>query len=350
MKSLKTIFCVLLIFSSMQAVAQDEILDFLQAAPEDAELLTENYVNPLFRGFGYGLNNAWYSTAATHKTLGFNLSIGGTIAFVPDSDEFFTFRNSDYSTVRLTNQSESQAQSPTIFGPDTFGPAVDILDPNSGSVIQTLDLPPGAGLEDEVGFSGVPVPVLQLDVGVIKNTDIMVRFVPELNAGDDGKFQYWGVGVKHDIKQWIPGMQYLPFHMSLLLGYTSVDASADFSGTLPGADQEGVYDVSTFTTQVLVSKRISVITFYGGVGFNTIKSNFDLLGDYDVDDNGSIDLTDPISIEVKDNNMSATLGFRLKLAFFTIHGDYTFSEYNSASAGIGFSIRENKSTKDTVGN
>lgn len=345
-KTLKALFFSLLTLFSIQATAQDEILDFLNAAPEDAEKLTELYVSPLFRGFGYGLNNGWYSTAATHKTLGFNLSLAATIAFVPSDDEFFNFKNSDYSTIRLQNQSTTQAQSPTVFGPDQFGPTVEILDPNSGTVIETLDLPPGAGLEDEIGFSAVPVPVPQLDIGVFKNTDIMIRYLPEISAGDDGKFQYFGVGVKHDIKQWIPGMKYVPVHLAVILGYTNIDAKVDFSGSIGGQNQEGLYDVSTFTAQAVISKKISVITFYGGVGFNRIKSTFDLKGDYDLDDNGTIDLTDPLSFDIKDNNMNATLGFRLKLAFFTIHGDYTFSEYNVASAGIGFSIRENGSLKD----
>ena len=139
-------------------------------------------------------------------------------------------------------------------------------------------------------------------------------------------------------------------HISILLGYTNIDANVDVSGTISGNDQEGLYDVTTFTTQLLVSKKLSVVTFYGGFGFNPIKSDFDLAGEYDLDDNGSIDLTDPVSVEVKDNSMNATLGFRLNLTFFTMHADYTFSEYDVVSAGIGFTIREAGSLSDTVGN
>ena len=40
-----------------------------------------------------------------------------------------------------------------------------------------------------------------------------------------------------------------------------------------------------------------------------------------------------------DTGANFTAGLRLKLAIFTIHADYNFQQYNSITAGIGFSFR-----------
>ena len=57
------------------------------------------------------------------------------------------------------------------------------------------------------------------------------------------------------------------------------------------------------------------------------------------------DHLNPINIEATKISPRAVIGFRLKMAFLTLHADYTISSYNIASAGIGFSFGENKAVK-----
>jgi hypothetical protein len=297
------------------------------------------------KGFGLGLNNGWYNSASTHKPLGVSITFNGTAAFFPSSDKFYQFVNSDYTSVRLSDPTLEEDRSPTAVGPTRSGPQVDIYDPNTGITLGTMDLPQGIGLK----FDAVPVAVPQVSVGIVKNTDIMFRYLPDIKIGDDGKIKFWGLGFKHDIKQWIPGMRFIPFHLSLLVGYTNMDARYDFTEYITPTDQEkiGEYDVRALTVQALISKKLSVITFYGGLGFNSVRSNFAAKGTYevDIDGNGTIDVVyeDPLDFDVKDSGLAATLGFRLKLAVLTLHGDYTFSEYNVLNFGLGFSFRESGS-------
>ena len=253
MRFLKTTIFCLVIFLSTPGFAQDEILDFLKAAPEDAERITELYTRPLFKGFGLGLNNGWYNTAATHKPLGVSFTLNGTAAFFPSSDKFYVFRNDEYVSLRLSDNALDNDRSPTAVGPDRNGPQVDIYDPNTGITVGSLDLPPGVGLS----FNAIPVAVPQASIGLVKNTDVMVRYLPEFKIGDDGKIKFWGIGLKHDIKQWIPGMRYLPFHLSLMFGYTNMDAEYDFTEFIDPQDEKktGEYDVRATTVQALISKK-----------------------------------------------------------------------------------------------
>ena len=108
-------------------------------------------------------------------------------------------------------------------------------------------------------------------------------------------------------------------------------------------DGQGTFDVNSWTFQALVSKEISVITFYGGIGYNTISSNFKMTGTYSVQDANdaslSVDITDPVDANFPLSGGRATVGIRLKLAVFTFHSDYTFQKYNTITAGFGISVR-----------
>ena len=55
----------------------------------------------------------------------------------------------------------------------------------------------------------LPVPMVQAGVGLIKNTEIDVRFMPKLEM-KNVNIGLWGVGLKHDILQWLPIVDKIP--------------------------------------------------------------------------------------------------------------------------------------------
>ena len=83
-----------------------------------------------------------------------------------------------------------------------------------------------------------------------------------------------------------------------------------------------------------------MLTFYGGFGFDRIGSKLAMLGTYDLDNNGTIEFTDPLTVIINQGGARATLGMRLKLWVFTFHGGYTFQKYNTLSVGFGINIRD----------
>ena len=58
-------------------------LESILLASEDASRLTQGYVNPVMKGLMYSMNSGWYTTAKTHKTLGFDFTISANASFVP---------------------------------------------------------------------------------------------------------------------------------------------------------------------------------------------------------------------------------------------------------------------------
>ena len=93
--------------------------------------------------------------------------------------------------------------------------------------------------------------------------------------------------------------------------------------------------------QALISKKISVVTFYGGIGYNTINTTADLTGSY-VSWTIQLELTtfkDPVSLNFKNNSFRLTAGVRLKLGPIYLNGDYSIQEYNTLSVGLGVAVR-----------
>ena len=52
---------------------ENDIVNFLEAGPQDASKLMNAYLNPMIEGLSYGFNGGWYTTAKAHKTLGFDI-------------------------------------------------------------------------------------------------------------------------------------------------------------------------------------------------------------------------------------------------------------------------------------
>ena len=231
--------------------------------------------------------------------------------------------------------------------------------------------PPGSGI------TMIPLPMLQLGIGLVKNTELNFRFIPKTKLGDFGSAGLWGVGVKHDVLQWLPVVDKIPVDVSIQLGYTkfktTIDAIdynpldqnsmgymstvVDHGLTAPSYDDQNLeLIISGFTANAIVSKKLAVLTVYGSLGFYSSTFGINLNGDYPIPgpeintnditnpyiemavDNDKV-ITDPLAIEVKEKNLRAGIGFRLKLLILTIHGDYTIQEYPMATVGIGFSFR-----------
>ncbi len=176
---------------------------------------------------------------------------------------------------------------------------------------------------------------------------------------------FWGLGGKHDIKQWIPGLKKLPvLQLSVMYGYTRLHTVVDINvepgdinaDALPGAtdsnwdNQQMTMLTQCHTANLVVSANLPVVCFYGGMGFVTTKTNLKFEGDYpavyiDNSLNPYVEvLTDPIDMEIKNQDGGLTkprfnAGVRFKLAFITLHFDYSWANYSVMTAGLGFSFR-----------
>lgn len=360
MKRIKSLlFTALLGFIAIPSFSQDDLEIVFRAGPEDAQKYLEHYMEPAILSFANGLASGWTNTAKNHKLFGFDITASVSLATIPDEARFFSYGAvSDWSNLRLTSGSTSDL--PTLVGPETTNELfivadATITDPKTGQSIdytaQSNDLPAPNGLFDvgDIPFAGVPTPAFQVGIGLMKNTDLKVRLVPE-QSQDGMTFKLFGIGVMHDIKQWIPGLKLVPIDLAAFAGNTTLtttvnyniedDGSADTFYTDGEASTE--FTVSSTTVQVLVSKKLSVFTPYASVGYNLVSSNLDMLGTYVYEnaDGAELRMTDPVSLEFGGaSSPRATIGAQLKLLVLTIHADYTLQKYNTFTAGLGISIR-----------
>ncbi len=340
---MKKIF-ITFVFATLTYASQAQDLDlgsFLEGGVEDGNKLMQSYLEPVFVGFGYAMNAGWYNTGKPHKVAGFDLTINVNAAQVPTSAQYFTINPSDYNNLTTAPAERGQTQYPTILGPNLRAGDIPYLVFNENTADEYDDIkisaPTGLGMEEVIGFNAVPAPAVQVGIGLIKNTELKIRLVPEQTFGDPGQefsTKLFGLGVMHDVKQWIPGIKNLPFDLSGFFAFSKMTNRMNLDSNLP--DNVGEFDVSGTTFQAIVSKKLAILTLYGAVGYSSSNVKFNMKGEYATE---TATFTDPISLEYSNGGFRANIGARIKLLIFTFHAAYAVAEYNTVNAGFGISIR-----------
>jgi hypothetical protein len=197
-------------------------------------------------------------------------------------------------------------------------------------------------MPEGLGTGGLVVPMIQAGVGLPKSTEINLRYFPKLKM-DYISFDMMGVGIKHDLLQWIPVAEKLPVHVSIMAGHTRFNSVFDIQ------DQEVDLSLRATTYNLIFSKKIALLTALVGVGYNSSTTNLDInLGEEESFYLGqganllginTEDLTD-FDFE-KHQEFKAQLGLRVQLAILSISANYatTASGHKSITAGLGLSIR-----------
>ena len=310
-KYLFVLFASLLSFSSF---SQNEI--------EDGKTLIEAYIAPLGYSLGSALNNGWYNTAKPHKLGGFDITITANIVMVPEKAKYFTIPPGVESTF-------FDGYTPTILGN------------GNGADATTVHIPSGTKMPKGLNIPIVPLPILQAGVGLIKGTELDFRYMPELKIGSAGKVGLFGIGLKHDILQWLPIVDKIPIDLSIQAGYTKLSSEIELidpSATMTANPQANLA-VSATTVNLILSKKLLMFTPYLGLGYNSTKTTFNVDGDYNIGGFG-IDATELTKIDFESkNDFRANIGFRFNIAVIALQANYTFSEYPTATVGVGISVR-----------
>ncbi|MDB5029621.1 DUF6588 family protein [Mucilaginibacter sp.] len=344
---------VILTAAAFKASAQsssDGISQLFKGSPADVNKLIGAYSNPLFKGFGNSLNGGWTNTAKTQKFLRFVIRVSATASIVPNADKTY-----DLNTLGLANVKASGSSiAPTFGGDKNLSTGIIVSDPSDPSnplKKYNTTLPKGVS-------QYIPAPQVQLTLGLIKNTDLTVRFIPTTQISTDiGSVGMFGFGFKHNIAQdFGTASHIIPFDLAVAIGYTrlsynkslNVTPDAGNGGTAGSQDYsnqrlEGHF--SGWNTQVILSKKLLFFTPFVSVGYLTSSTDVGLKGNFPfvtgVNNLGRPVYTtyaDPINIGGSSASVSgarADVGFQMSLFFLKIYGSYSFAEYKSANVGIG---------------
>ena len=293
---------------------------------QEVEQLVTSYISPLPHALGAGLNNAWWTTAKPHKKLGFDITLSITPIFIPDSDKSFNIGNEGNFTGEKTA---------TIFGGLNEGGTINYNDEEEN--YYSNNLPNGLG----IGF--VATPMLQAGIGLPLKTEVDFRYSPEIKL-KSFHLGLMGIGLKHDLLQWIPVLNKVPIDLSVMAGHTRLVTGFDI-------ESQGVdLNVQATTINLLLSKKVALLTAYAGIGYNHTSSNAAITLD---DQNTSFlqiittnvginDLSELTSIEFENHtDLKANIGARLQLTLLTINASYTVTQsgYKLYTAGVGVSLR-----------
>ncbi|WP_156180269.1 DUF6588 family protein [Rufibacter radiotolerans] len=351
------LFLLVSCLTGSAAHAQEEVGDFIRAGKADANKLIRAYAEPASKAFGHGLNGGWFNSGQALKLGRFDIRVFATASFAPDEDKTF-----DLATLGLSSNVKFDGSrstiAPTIFGEAADGPELRLFATNPTTKqqeeIARFNSPQGSG------YDLLPVPMAQVSLGLVANTEVAVRFSPKVKY-DDFEGELWGVGAKHGLKQWIPVINEVEgFDIALTGGYTNLKSS--YTGIdVQVAEEDRSYATSqqldpsyysgqavklttkAWTTSLIASKTLGILNVYAGVRYSNVETDLNLEGRYPVlaykttlPNNKYIeDITNPIMLNMQDSQWGATGGLRLKLAVLSLYGEYTIAKYPTATAGIG---------------
>ena len=313
-KALLTIIIFCISITSKSQVQVDDI--------NDAQAFLQEYLSPLGNGLGAITNNGWYNSAKPHRFLGFDATF--TLSILNITDE-----NKSFDPNSITNFSSNNTSTPTILGKGD-GATVNYKGeqfklPNQSTLIPALVLP---------NFN--------FGLGVFKKTELNGRFIPnyKYNIGFFGKgeISMWGLGFKHDLLQWIPIIgNAIPMSLSLQAGHTQLNSGLSI------LDQDVSIDVQATNFNIILSRKILMLTGYTSVGYNFSTTTFTAgedISNLDTFNLNELEISLPIEMKFENNNeFRANVGLRFNLAVIAIHANHTFSKYPVTTIGLGVSLR-----------
>lgn len=365
-----------LVLLGQYTFAQTGVVRILNTAQSDFTKLMDAYYEPINKGAGTAMAHGWHNTAEPMRLGRFDLRLMMTGGIVPLKDQTI-----DLNTLGFSNAVRFHSDSAVTAGLFSENKGVNIqyyptgADTTNGTPA-TLTLPDGANL------SLIPIPAIQFNLGLLWGTELSLRFIPpvgfdnnqNITENNEGKtkISLWGVGLKHDFQQWIPGFNLWPVKFSLAMGFSHASLRATTALTPEDANlvlkstgltpdlssfsnQEIEFIANSFNVGLLFSRKLPIITFYGGVNIHASSTSFKLLGSYPitVEDTdpasatfGSYvidELNDPYSVSRSFAQASISLGIRIKLGVFSVFVNHARGSegYHNLSTGIGFGIYEN---------
>ena len=360
MKSISRFTQMLICISMLSggiATAQD-LQQQLSKLGHDAAI---GYVTPILSGWGNDLNSGIYYSADLHSVLGFDIGVKFAMSRFSNADKTYSFAipsmSIDPSILGITSINGVSLPAGTKINlvsgvnyPSSIT-ANSAVGPKDNAEVKTIDgtnatiSAPGSLLNGQTiaipaqtiftlpgGFDisalGVPIVIPQFDLGLPFGLELMLRYVPTISAGDAGKFNYMGFGLRYDIDQFIP--------------FCPVDIAVHFitqKMNFKSKDDNDIFSATGTACGLEVSKKFAILTLYGGL---QLEGSSLTLADYKYEGNDPL-IPQGMTIqgfEVKGSDKSRfNIGARVLLLFINVYADYSFATNNVLTLGAGISIR-----------
>lgn len=332
--------CALVSVSHQHTHAQD-LGETLETVGEDYARL---YVTPLVNAFGADINAGMFHTARVGGTgllPAIDIYVGVKVfgAQLGDEDKSLSlnyvaeqdFEGPDGNTYRLP-VSYTINNAPTVFGETEAGfvtatvnervhPGEDGIDGTDDDIFinETSRLDLLAGLVDT---DIAPLAIPQVTIGTLLGTDVTIRYLPAIEVEDYGSAEFLGYGLRHSISQYIP---LLPVDIALGAMWQNM--------YIDDSNDNQVFKASAFAGFLSASKKFGPATIYAGV--QTESTTVDVAYSFEDDQGNRTDVEFELDAP---NEMRVLGGLSFGLGPLVLNVDYSASEYNTISAGVGLAL------------
>jgi hypothetical protein len=266
------------------------------------------FAKPLSTFLGSYFNSGGYYSAELPKEFQFKFSIVGSYIMIPKSQQTFT-------------------PNPGIDGYNNLDATATIVG-SKGNVY----LGPQGLISYPHGFdiASLPSGIYQA-AGSYSGTELLVRFFPKIKVGD-GETGFWGLGLKHNLTQWIKEP---PLDVSIQLLYNNFGFEYNSEDPKDYVKTES----KNLAVNVHASKTFSrMFIVYGGVQYESSKMDMD----YYFRDPNEIypQLADQVlstSID-GDNKFRFTAGAAIKLSVIVVNMDLNVTSQFTITSGISLQL------------
>ncbi|MDF9799713.1 hypothetical protein OKW21_004976 [Catalinimonas alkaloidigena] len=347
---------------------QSEVSFFILSGRENAHKLANAYFNPLGKSMYNNLGNGWMQGGAMLNAGQVQLRLQASATFFPAEDQQF-----DLSALGLS-QHVAVAEGEAILTPTAIGDHINgvVLEVKAESPADGEEIPLATfSTPDGMGVPLLPMASAQLNVGVPYKTELMLRALPKVNfsAGDtDYTNSLWGLGIRHVLSQWL-SEETLPFDIIIALAYGQQDAKGKpkIIGSWPHTNgqeiertpeqqaqqiynsQELHIAVGAWSTELLLSKKLSSFTLYTGFNYTTGVMEVISEGIYprlDVRSSTEApyyayffhDEEDPLKLRTSSAQLSFTSGAAYQLGILSLKLEGSLGRYKNITAGLGVNI------------
>jgi hypothetical protein len=259
----------------------------------------EGYLEPLKDAVGSALNTGLYTSGRVPKAgLHVRVEARGMVVNFGDDDRTFEAVTEEYFPDQQT------VDAPTVVGSTA---AVTVTDP----VTHASFAFPGGFDVDRIALAAP-----QLVVGGVMGTEAIVRyFAMETGDVELGDVSLFGIGARHSVSQYFPG---LPIDVAAMIFWQSFELG----------DGE-LIDAKAITFGVQGSKSFGLLEPYAGLSMDSFQMDVN----YETDINGE---TESLAVEFdRDNGAHLTLGSALHLGFVHLNGEVNIADQTGFTLGLG---------------
>jgi hypothetical protein len=368
-------------------IAQDDALGVLTASKDDANALLESYLKPFGEGVSSSLGQNWFNTANCLKLLRPNVQVGLTLLRIPESSHYFDPSQLNLKNLKPVGTNPNSV--PTLSAPSNAATprwkfVTNITDTTQPGGMREVVLDTLPELLRGLDLQQIFVPYAQFNLGIGGNSELNIRYAPKLDLANlgsgvvpanllKGQIAFWGIGVKHEVLQWIPLAKRLPLSLSIYVNHSRLKYTLDasISGPLDKVYPRNIAGIILDTFQLsgssdfegqqlsmegratsyglVISKKILMLTAYGSIGAQNSSFIVTTEGNYPirtglVQSNTNpgyftetwTSLERPVDFSIKSSNqLRLGIGARVKLGILAVHAEaFKLGAFNGYCGGL----------------